>query len=303
MNAPTCTTIAVCVASYKRPALLAQCLKAIAKLELPEKTTLIVLVVDNDEEESGRSTIEELNAFSTRKVVYHVERTRGIASARNRLLKEALNNEAELIAFIDDDEFPDPAWLKNHLRMLSAKQADVSTGPVVALTESGEFISSTQGKYDTGHRPRRVSTNNVLFKSKLIKSDRLLFDLRLNFCGGEDFDFFEKSSAKGNKHVWTEDAIVFETIENKRTTKKYLFYRHFTGGINNVIQYKFTKGSFSTWLHFSLKIIGKAIGAIVTFAAGLITLNKLKLDKSIVKLASVVGYIAGLLNIKIERYR
>ena len=113
--------------------------------------------------------------------------------------------------------------------------------------------------------PRKVSTNNVLFKKKLIEQDKLSFDLRLNFCGGEDFDFFEKSSAKGNSHVWTNEAIIFEAIVKERASNKYLFYRHFTGGINNVVQYRFRNGILKSWLHFLIKILGKTIGAHAVF--------------------------------------
>lgn len=295
--------IAICIATYKRPKLLLSCLNAIAKLVVPEQHRLFVLVADNDHEQSARNTVRNINIPNAHKVSYYVETTRGIASARNRLLKEATDVGADFIAFIDDDEFPKPDWLLILFAALSDYSADVATGPVVALTEEGATISTTEGKYKTGNNPRKVSTNNVLFKKKLINEDKLAFDLRLNFCGGEDFDFFEKSTNKGNSHVWADDAIVYETIVKERTTKKYLFYRHFTGGINNVVQYRFSNGVLKSWLHFILKISGKTFGAIFSLIVFMLTFNNEKLEKSIVKLASAMGYFSGLLNIIVERYR
>jgi len=303
MNASDQPIIALCIATYKRPMLLQSCLNAIAKLVIPEQHRLFVIVVDNDQEQSAKSTIQNLNISNVHNISYHVETSRGIASARNRLLKEAMNAQADYIAFIDDDEFPKSDWLLVLFNALSKYSADVATGPVVALTEEGVAISTTEGKYKTGGLPRKVSTNNVLFKKRLIEQDKLSFDLRLNFCGGEDFDFFEKSSLKGNQHVWADEAIVFETITKERTTKKYLFYRHFTGGINNVVQFRFHNGIFKSWIHFLLKILGKIIGAMLSFLTFIVSLNKEKLDKSIVKFASVIGYICGLLNIIVERYK
>ena len=303
MNVPDKPIIAICIATYKRPTLLLNCLNAITKLEIPDQHQLFVIVVDNDHEQSARTTIETLNSSYKQDISYHVETSRGIASARNRLLNEAVDLKADFIAFIDDDEFPKSDWLIILFKTLSIYSADVATGPVIALTEEGAAISTTEGKYKTGNIPRKVSTNNVLFKKKLIEQDNLSFDLRLNFCGGEDFDFFEKSLLKGNQHVWADGAIVFETIAEERTTKKYLFYRHFTGGINNVVQYKFHNGIFKSWIHFLIKISGKTIGAMLSFLTFIVTLNKEKLEKSIVKFASVIGYLSGLLNIIVERYR
>ena len=295
--------IAICIATYKRPILLQNCLNAISKLGIPKRHRLFVLVVDNDHEQSGRNTVGNMEISNLYKIFYYVENSRGIASARNRLLKEAMNVKADFIAFIDDDEFPKHDWLLKLFDALSKNSADVATGPVIALTEEGQVISTTEGKYKTGVIPRKVSTNNVLFKSKLVSQDGLEFDLRLNFCGGEDFDFFEKSLNNGNAHIWDDEAIVFETIVKERSTTKYLFYRHFTGGINNVVQYKFSNGTLKSWLHFLLKIIGKATGSALSFIIFIVTFKKQRLEKSIVKLASATGYFCGLLNIIVERYR
>ena len=142
-----------------------------------------------------------------------------------------------------------------------------------------------------------------MFKSKLINEQKLRFDLTYNFTGGEDFHFFDRSSSKNNTHIWVNDAIIFEHIPADRKTKKYLFFRHFTGAINNVIQYKNKKNAFQTWPHFMLKITGKIFGAIINFILYTITLKNSKLEKCIIKLASAFGYLSGLLNIVIERYR
>ena len=61
MNTSAQPIIALCIATYKRPILLQNCLNAIAKLLIPEQHRLILIVVDNDQEKSARSIIQSLN--------------------------------------------------------------------------------------------------------------------------------------------------------------------------------------------------------------------------------------------------
>lgn len=296
--------IAICVATYKRPFLLKNCLSAIQLLNLPDNYKTILIIVDNDINETGRCIVEDVCKNFSMPVYYFVESERGIATVRNRLLQEALNHGAKLIGFIDDDEFPGSGWLINHTVALHKFNADVVTGPVVSTLETTPLDEiKINYKFNTGHIPRHVAAGNVLFKSELTSQHGLWFDTTYNFTGGEDFHFFDRSSEKGHVHIWVADAIIYETIIKERTTKKYLFFRHFTGAINNVIQYKFNNGISSTWIHFLIKALGKIIGALITFIAYLITFKAGRLEKSIIKLASAAGYISGLLNIIVERYR
>ena len=296
--------IAICVATYKRPELLKYCLSKIQLLELPKKNKTILIIVDNDINKSAKPIVRLFDKKYPFPMYYYVEPERGIASARNRLVNEALLMSNNLICFIDDDEFPKSDWLTKHFYTLIQYDADVVTGPVIPITDENELNSiGYKSKFTTGYTPRHVAAGNVLFKSKLINEQKLRFDLTYNFTGGEDFHFFDRSSSKNNTHIWVNDAIIFEHIPADRKTKKYLFFRHFTGAINNVIQYKNKKNAFQAWPHFMLKITGKIFGTIINFILYVITLKNSKLEKCIIKLASTFGYLSGLLNIVIERYR
>ncbi|SVD05179.1 uncharacterized protein METZ01_LOCUS358033, partial [marine metagenome] len=50
--------IAICVATYKRPGLLKECLSKIDLLELPKKNKIFLIVVDNDVNETAKSTVD-----------------------------------------------------------------------------------------------------------------------------------------------------------------------------------------------------------------------------------------------------
>ena len=106
----------------------------------------------------------------------------------------------------------------------------------------------------------------------------------------------------------------------KNFTRSYLFHLDKTkevlgstlNTIHNVsfylnlmkdIRSSIKKNKFQAWLHFTLKIIGKIGGALITFILYIATFKNSRLEKCIIKLASALGYLSGLLNIVVERYR
>src|SRR6185369_14263095 len=100
--------ITVCICTYRRPELLRRLLRDLTHQQTDGQFTFSVVVCDNDGSLTARPVVEELSATSTIPIVYCVEPRRNIALARNSALEHA---GGELIAFIDDDEFPVPDWL------------------------------------------------------------------------------------------------------------------------------------------------------------------------------------------------
>jgi GT2 family glycosyltransferase len=220
------------------------------------------------------------------------------------LLQKAMQHQADLIAFIDDDEMPHNDWLINIYNGLIKYSVDIATGPVISTKEITPPIEhEDEHKYKTGDAPRYVSTNNVIFKKRLVAELGLTFDPYYNFIGGEDFDYFVRASKLGCTAVWINEAVIFEKILPERQTFKYKWFRHYTGGINNVLRYKKTYSSLAAWLHFIPKILGKLIGSLSSLIKAVFSKHSKNMEKSYVKLASGAGYIAGLLNIIRERYR
>ena len=293
--------IVVCVPTFKRPGLLRNCLTSIGKLNKPDNYQIEIIVVDNDQQETAKSLCAELAAGLTFSLYYFVQAERGLASVRNRLLEEVASLGADLIAFIDDDEQADPEWLVRHIDNLNKHGADVSTGPVRPIS-SAYNLPQKKAKA-SGSTPRHVSTNNVVFNTSLITTQGLRFDPFYNFIGGEDFDFFERSDKQGNVHIWTEEALVFETIPESRNSLRYLFYRHFSGGINSIMRYKRASPAWRAWIRFLPKIMGKLLGAMIYFVLSGVRLDKVLFSTAVKKLANGLGYLAGLLNVVVERYR
>ena len=297
-------TVAICVATWQRPGLLAQCLAAIDRLSLPGDYAFILIVADNDSGQSARAIVAGFSARARLATRYVCEPERGLARVRNRLLQAALAEAADFICFIDDDEFPQPDWLAKHLAAIQQYQAEVVTGPVFPFHgDDPAAATPVKSKRRTGQTPPHVASNNVVFKSLLIKEQGLRFDRRYDFIGGEDHDFFERSARHGNRHVWVAEAVVFETVPAERRTWRYLVYRHFTSANNNVVKYRARHGRLYCWCYFMLKGAGKLPGGLVQLTLAGLLLNRERARKGLAKIAAATGYVSGLLNIIVERYR
>ena len=123
--------ISVCIITYKRPNGLSDLLESLVIQTLMELRNVEIVVVDNDSKRSAESIIKE---FITRNpdiaVTYEVEPVQGIPQARNRSVKLA---KGKFIAFIDDDETADPAWLEVLFECMKKYGADAVFGPVTPI--------------------------------------------------------------------------------------------------------------------------------------------------------------------------
>lgn len=299
---PDVPLIAICIPTYRRNDLLHACLRSIAALERPAQHNLWVIVVDNEAAGGAKAVVDELRGAFPFPLHYSVEPRRGLSSVRNRLLETALGMRAEWIAFIDDDERAEPQWLVNHLAALCTARARVATGPVIE-TDANNAVLAWGKSRKSGSEPRYVSCNNVLLSQSLVAEQGLRFDRQFDFIGGEDFDFFDQSRRLGNCHVWVAEARVLETIPPERLTWGYLFTRHFSGAVNSVARYRKLHGAPRAWFHFSFKAAGKLAGALISLLAAVLAARRRNAREAVKKSANGIGYLVGLLNIKVERYR
>lgn len=302
--AATKNIIAICIATYKRPDLLSNCLNSIGRITIPHRYKPIIIVVDNDDKQSGKIKFTEAANNIDIESHYYVEPDRGICAARNCLLEKALIYETKYIAFIDDDEQTHKEWLVNLMNGLESYACDIVAGPALPITSKkapDTFIIDP--KRPTGSIPRNISTANVLFDVKLVNELNLRFDRYFDFIGCEDHDFFARAKKQNMKAVWIDDAVTFESITPERNTRRYMMYRHFTGGINVVLRYRRHNALIFAWGRYLPKALGKIIGALYYLIKAIFVSHLSNFDKFIVKLSNGIGYICGLTNLIFERYR
>jgi len=299
--------VVICVPTHRRPKMLGALLEGLGRLAFrgPHPRARLV-VVDNDPLGSARAVCDAAGPRLGWPLRYVLEPRRGIAVARNTAIREA-GPDADLIAFVDDDEVPDPRWLDELLRVQASHHADVVAGPAVPqflpgappwLTRGGPFH---RRRYRTGSRPRAVSTNNVLIRREVFA--RLGgFDERLALIGNEDRHFFLRARRAGVRIVWADEALVHEWIPPSRARVRWLLRRKYRSGANTSLMHELLGAS--AWRQTLLAAEGcQAIvaGALLipwAFAAG-----RPAIVWCLQEICRGAGMLAGVAGRRYERYR
>lgn len=235
--------VCVCVPTHRRPALLRRLLESLTQQRgvTEGKFTLSVVIVDNDSTaESARSVVEDFRrAHPGLPIVYATESARNFALVRNRVVSLATG---DFIAFIDDDEFPEPVWLLTLLETQTRFGADGVLGPVRPYFDAEPPRWIRRGRlcerpaHPTGLTLRwsQTRSGNALLKRSLFAADgdALAFDPAYA-AGGEDVDFFKRATLAGRRFVWCEEAPAYEIVPPERWRVSYFLKRALLqGGIS-----------------------------------------------------------------------
>ena len=183
--------VSVCIITYRRPRYLQACLESLARLRFSKAPApqLTVVVVDNDAEGGAGPLVRALGPAYPWRVDYAVEPRRGISWARNTALRLA-QRHGDWIAFIDDDEIADPAWLDELLAAVEEYGVKVVTGPVIRLLPEDTAPWLLKGRFfdmrrtATGTREHTAKTGNVLFHQDVLGGDPEPFEGRFALTGG-----------------------------------------------------------------------------------------------------------------------
>lgn len=230
--------VSVCVATCGRPFGLGNLLGALEVLEIPAGVMLQVVVIDNDPGGPAKAVCDEVVERHAYPLRYVVEKNRGIPFARNAALAVALS-DSDFVAFIDDDEAPEPDWLAELLRVQDFYKADVVTGPCLPhyaeppphWIVEGEFYE--RPRYPTGTLCHVAFTGNALVRSVVFESFDRHFDDAMALSGGEDEEFFTRVVAAGFRIVWADNAIVHESVPASRLTVGWILQRGFRVGTSS----------------------------------------------------------------------
>ena len=165
---------------------------------------------------------------------------RNIALARNRGVAAA---DGALIAFVDDDEAPEPGWLLAHLECLRRTGADASFGPKYPVFEGGAAPAwDPEGAYyttdfhlppDAPIRPldwwppqaRGLGTGNSMLRRATCLPGAAPFDEVFGRSGGEDTMLLLGLAKRGRRFVWCPAAKVSEFNEAARLSPRYMSAR------------------------------------------------------------------------------
>ena len=296
--------IDICVATFRRPALLERLLTDLLAQQLPDGVSTHIIVVDNDAQESARPVIAAFQATSA-SVEYLTQPEQNIALTRNRALD---HSQGELIAFIDDDESAPVGWLATLLATMERHAADVVLGPVTGILPpnapdwiaKGRFFEPPALPSGTRVDSRSGGTGNVLMKASAIRS-KVRFDPRYGLSGSSDTDFFHQMFCSGTRMVWCQEAMLTEHVPPCRLTLRYLLSRGFAAGQGyaDIIERPDSVLRVLLWV---------ARRSTLAAAAAALTLSCLPFSKAAAfryatKVASNVGQVSTILEHRHQRYR
>lgn len=297
--------VSICISTFKRPEGLTRLLAGISALEFRKvpPPDIEIIVVDNDAAGSARKICDQARNLFKGTLIYDIEPQQGVSYARNRTVAKA-SKIADFIVFIDDDEVPDVLWLDELLVAQKQYGADVVAGPVhpqfqadsiPKWIEQGEFFAPPS--HPTGTVLNAAFTNNVMVKATLVRQLDVVFDPRFAIKGAEDTYFFMRLRKLGAIIIWTNEAIVHESIPSSRTTLGWLLERGFWGWSSYSL---FEKELFPSFKHQLLRFI-KGIVLIVTGVLASLPglfLGRHRLYKAVLNIYRGVGTLSGLFGIQ-----
>jgi GT2 family glycosyltransferase len=244
----------VCIPSFRRPQHLRLTLDSLARQNTARR--FAVVIVENDALHSGSVPVaSEFLASGKFPGLCVVEPRQGNCQAINAAFETALETfpNATSLLMIDDDEIASPDWLELMLRAAETTGADVVGGPAFpnfddSMKRGLRLHPAFRPAYDTsGPVPVIYGCGNCLIRRDVFT--RLAdpaFDLRFNFLGGGDTDFFWRCSLAGMKFHWAAEAVITETVPKSRTRPAWLALRGLRiGAINYHVQRKAARTAWS----------------------------------------------------------
>ncbi|WP_304172182.1 glycosyltransferase family 2 protein [Phenylobacterium aquaticum] len=233
--------VSIVVATYNRPALLANTLRSCLAQTNRLGLSLELVVIDNHPSLNGEPVVAELAATAPFPMRYVAEGTRNMSTLRNRGFSEATGR---FVAFIDDDEVADPDWLDELVSAARDRDAEIAVGPRLAIFEAGhppaydpqgaQFardlhlpdhalvdLTAASGKPRYG-----LGTGNSLFDmERCFPNGEAPMRLAFGDAGGEDAELFVRLHREGRRIVWAAKAQVTEIVPVHRTEVAYRLIR------------------------------------------------------------------------------
>ena len=234
-------TIALC--THDHADRLVRTLSDLRALRLPDAPWEL-LVIDNACSDATASLLRR-EAWPSGWQVRVVRETKlGLSNARNCALREA---QGDYLIFVDDDETPDPEWLRAFERLIRDHAPDAFGGRIEVLFE--------------GDRPGWLTDDLLGFLGQLNRADAAVrltepatsfnggnFGVRRTVCatvgafdpqlgrkgadntGGEEVDFYRRLLAGGFSVWWTPHALIFHRIQAAKLKRSYFLDLHYRQG-------------------------------------------------------------------------
>jgi GT2 family glycosyltransferase len=239
--------IVVCIPSFRRPQHLRRTLQSLAEQQTRRRFAVVVVENDAAKCEAVPVAAEFLHSGRLQGLCV-IEPRQGNCQAINAAFEIALATFPAAVHFlmIDDDEVASLNWVERMVGVAEATGADLVGGPVLpnfddaskrALRRHPAFCPAYEA---SGPVPLIYGCGNCLIRRAVFETlEDPSFDLRFNFLGGGDTDFFARCRDAGMKFHWAADAVISETVPPLRTRPGWLALRGLRiGAINYQVELK-----------------------------------------------------------------
>lgn len=213
--------ITICIGTLKRDPFLKRLLDTLIDIELDADilANTDILVVNNYPNPATKDICLAAAKRLPIPLRYVEEPNLGLVNSRNRVVKEALSNNVDAVALLDDDDVPDRDWLRHLVARQHQSGAEIVAGNRRYLEpppwNKGEAKrrdqKSAEKKIGKGRIPRGIGTGNVLITrsilAKLAESGAV-FRSMFTHSGGEDKDFFLRAANTGASIEFAEKSYI-----------------------------------------------------------------------------------------------
>jgi succinoglycan biosynthesis protein ExoM len=225
--------ISVCIPTHRREQQLRSLLQDLAEQDL---LPFEVVVVDNNAEGSARGVVDSFRGAACPFVLtYSIQPERSIPLTRNMTVQLATG---EWLAFVDDDERAPREWLRGLYDCAMAHAADGVLAPVEprvpdsapAWIRRGNFYDWPRVATGTIVPRKLLRFGNLMLRGSAVRNLPGPFDQSFALSAGEDVDMLVRLVNAGAKLVWCDEATVWEPVEAKRLSLRWLLMRGYSGG-------------------------------------------------------------------------
>jgi succinoglycan biosynthesis protein ExoM len=232
--------ISVVVLSYDRVHLLERTLTTCLRPDTSDGVSFEIVVVDNHPDRLAEGLIARLAATTDVPLTYLADPRRNVSIVRNIGIHAA---RGRYVAFIDDDEAPDPHWLSELYACLERTGADAAFGPKHPVFEAGvapdwdpqgwrytlDYQEPADAPIHLFGRLRKkgkgLGSGNAAFRVATCFNTAEPFAVAFGDGNGEDTHLLFRLALSGKRFVWCPTAMVREFIETDRTKPSYMVTR------------------------------------------------------------------------------
>ena len=295
--------IAICICTKNRIQGLGKLLESLKQMTIPKDVKIQAIIVENNLFPYSEKIVKEFSSECKFKINYFLETCPGVASARNRAVKEA--NGSEFCCFVDDDQIVDADWLVELVKCQREFNADGVWGPNPPI-----FVNRVPSYIKHFHAPKFLNygttvtwaaTCGLLLRTQFLDKIDGPFNLKLNYTGGEDVFLTSQISKLGGIIYYTPFAMAFEIVPKERATIKYIAKRSFR---NSNIAYfvdSLENRNFNRYYTFFRLTMRLCLGMLIFFP--FIFFGKANALKGLIKISDACGGFAFILGKQNQFYK